>query len=333
MTTDVTYAEHPVYLEAGEEHCFAVYTSPMHKAPRFGVLMAPGSGWMPAMNRNRSSVRLARRFAAAGAAVLRMEYHGVGESSGTIRGYSLRRPYVRDVRAGIRWLRERGFDDLILVGNCYGTRALLASIDDGDPVRAIVLITPPVYNSETQKGPRHQKQARLRLRDAPGRARAGPRIGPTARAREVGAALARWAIHRLRAMSPDARGERLRGEAARAFTASIRRHVARGVPILMIFGDKDGHLERFTRAKQGALGAVLRQGGSQVDVRILSGHVHGFSALKAQTQIVELVGDWVANVINEGLVAAGNGDSRRHEQMESASTSIEVSATTRRGSR
>jgi len=286
--------EEPAFIKIGSEDIFCVLTRPRLSANGIGVVLATGSGWMPATDRNRMGVRLARRLAGRGFHVVRFEYHGVGESSGTMRGYRLRRPFTKQVDGAADVLRSRGVSKITLIGNCYGSRTVLASARGVSELSGVGLITPPIYNSPLQKMTVELEAATANASAAPSPKADGSRAR-TVKQRAVDAAkvTARWLMVRVRSLSRAEREERTNGEAAPAFIDGLSGLLKRKVPILLLMGDADDHYSRYLTACEGRLGTLMRDAGSLIDVRILPGKVHGLSRIDTQGEIIDIVDGWL----------------------------------------
>jgi pimeloyl-ACP methyl ester carboxylesterase len=155
MSAPPVWAEHeePLYLAAGPDWLSGVLTSPSGEVSGMGVLLLAGGVYVLSSNKNRLFVRLARRLAGAGHHVLRIDYRGVGESTGTIGGYALDDPNPLDVRAALDHLTTVGVRRLVAVGSCYGARAAM-HVAAGDPALAgMVLFAPPVGDTGRGEAP------------------------------------------------------------------------------------------------------------------------------------------------------------------------------------
>jgi hypothetical protein len=98
-------------LEEPEEQSPRLAAVVCHPHPRYGGTM-----------HNKVVYRLARGLRAAGAAVLRFNFRGVGASQGE---YGEMAGEIEDARAGLGWLRERYPDvPFALAGFSFGARAI-----------------------------------------------------------------------------------------------------------------------------------------------------------------------------------------------------------------
>ncbi|TMK86005.1 MAG: alpha/beta hydrolase [Actinobacteria bacterium] len=116
--------EHPIFVPRGRESLAAVVTTP-EGACRAGVLLLQGSAGTPRSHRNRLWVRTARSLADRGFAAIRMDYRGVGDSTGTYE-FEMDRPPVADALAVTELVLDAlGLHRVGVVGNCVGTRVAL----------------------------------------------------------------------------------------------------------------------------------------------------------------------------------------------------------------
>jgi pimeloyl-ACP methyl ester carboxylesterase len=136
--------ERPVYFTAGDTPLFGVLTAPTGPPTGTGVLLLAGGIYVLSTNRNRMYVRLARRLAALGHTVLRIDFRGVGESAGVIGDYSIADPNPGDAAAAVRCLLAVGVQRVAIVGSCFGARSALEAAADDPALARLVLFSPPV---------------------------------------------------------------------------------------------------------------------------------------------------------------------------------------------
>jgi dienelactone hydrolase len=112
------------------------------------ALLLWGGGHVSNACQNRIQVRLARRLAAEGFLVARMDYPGCGDSPGPTRPFAAlpeANPVVRSaVTAVARWVLDQGASRLVLVGSCFGARTALAVARRVPEVAGLALINAPV---------------------------------------------------------------------------------------------------------------------------------------------------------------------------------------------
>jgi pimeloyl-ACP methyl ester carboxylesterase len=165
--------EHPVFVPAGEERIAAVITLP-DGVPSQLVLLLAGLGVRS--HGDRVWTRAARSFAAAGIASIRMDYLGIGDSTGqTHDGPSP----VDQAEAVLRTAMDvTGIERIGVVGHCRGVTTALALTGRLDGRTRLICIVPGPY--EVPAGDRAgrdtpPRRARSALRRGAARARAAVR--------------------------------------------------------------------------------------------------------------------------------------------------------------
>src|SRR5688572_5780835 len=100
MSREATTADEILaFIPAEDAQLFGVLTQPTVEPNGLCVIILLGGIFNLSVNRNRLTVRIARRLASQGYHVLRLDQHGVGESSGTVTESRLDKPWVEDVTA------------------------------------------------------------------------------------------------------------------------------------------------------------------------------------------------------------------------------------------
>jgi pimeloyl-ACP methyl ester carboxylesterase len=114
--------EHPVWIE-GATPLFGIFSEPEVPAPHRPVLLILNTGANHHIGTNRMSVLISRRLAQNGAAALRIDLGGVGDSPsvpGRPDKLFGRVDLVADVRQAVDWLARRGYRDITVSGLCAG---------------------------------------------------------------------------------------------------------------------------------------------------------------------------------------------------------------------
>ena len=120
-----TTREYPVWIQVKDHHIAAIVALP-EGDPRAVVLFTTGGGGAPRSQRFRLWTRAARELADRGIASVRMEYEGVGDSTGAGRiGLKWSQLPTDDVIEVARFaMSVTGTTQLGMSGNCAGARAL-----------------------------------------------------------------------------------------------------------------------------------------------------------------------------------------------------------------
>jgi alpha-beta hydrolase superfamily lysophospholipase len=124
--------EQPVHLGIGGVLA-GVLAVPRQRESRSPVVLIPSTGANPRYSTSRGAVVLARWLARQGIVSLRMDGHGIGDSSLATgeRGVPYGRQGDRDVRAGVDFITDRFDGPVIVSGMCSGAyHAFQAALTD-----------------------------------------------------------------------------------------------------------------------------------------------------------------------------------------------------------
>jgi pimeloyl-ACP methyl ester carboxylesterase len=287
--------EIPVFFPAAGNTLFGILTQPLGHPLGTAVIILEGGGNVGSVGRNRIWVRLSRRLSAEGFHTFRFDYHGVGDSTGTVHGFRLDEPFTEDFQGALGWLRGRGIGRFVVIGSCFGSRTALAASSEEGSVQGMVLVSAPVR--DFRMGERMSTRLAAELSTWQYLRRAlRPRVllglgNPQRRrqylklAREKGRA---YALRRDRTSDGEAR-YRL----SQNFLGSVERLVRHRVPTLFVYGESEDFYREFEQAREGRLGYVLEQAGRRAAVVTLPGTIHGYTTVIAQEQVVGLISDWL----------------------------------------
>jgi pimeloyl-ACP methyl ester carboxylesterase len=127
--------EKPIFLNRAPD-LFGVLCKPYGPA-RTAAVVFLNTGLNHHIGTSRMTVTMARRLAGLGFASLRLDVSGVGDSDGPPGGSV--HPTI-DVSAALDGLRDRGYDEFILIGLCSGAKlALQTTLRDARVVGQILL--------------------------------------------------------------------------------------------------------------------------------------------------------------------------------------------------
>jgi uncharacterized protein len=287
--------ERPVFFRAAGEDLFGIITEPTARSNGLGLVFVPG-GVAAAPNRNRLSVRIARRIASLGFHALRFDYHGVGESSGEIESYRLDQPFVEDVLAAVRCLHDHGVQEIALTGTCFGARTALAAADRIPRLRGVALLAPPVHDFEMGTPAIEATPMSDYLRRAFSRGALLDLLDARRRRRYL-----RVARTKMRAVLPSRRalppaGRRTARGVSPRFSEPLAGLAARGTPVLLAYGTEDEFYGPFCDLRP-ELATTLDVPGSRIDERMVPGRIHGFSRLAVQDAVATLLEEWLAGLV------------------------------------
>jgi dienelactone hydrolase len=170
--------ELPVYLPSPSGHLSAVLALPAagEGPPDVGVVLLSGSH-IPRSNKNGMWTRAARDLAALGAATLRMDEDGAGESEGVPDRWPISRISPAIPAAGVRFLVEEvGASRVLISATCYGARLAIAGAAEETAVEGVLFAAAPVMGHGGHRWP--VRQARRVMRKVGLHASGAPSISP-----------------------------------------------------------------------------------------------------------------------------------------------------------
>jgi pimeloyl-ACP methyl ester carboxylesterase len=274
--------EVPLYIPSRGEVLGAVLTLPEEPSGAVGVVLVAGRARDRA-HRNGMWVRTAHQLAEQGLYALRLDYPGVGNSSGPPKVFPLERSPAWAVEDACRFLLEQTpIRRILLVGTCYGSRLLLDAAPLIAEVEAVMFISGPIY-TRTPSWKKRLRVAALRV------------IGlqPAARKR------------RLVADPEDKRPQNLaqqrrEGNEAKerrvspVFARSLRAFLSRG-RIHFLYGDEDFTYREFQHALR-----RLKPSRDRYDLEVVPGIIHTFQSVETQDLTIDRVVSWCARAATEG---------------------------------
>lgn len=133
----------PFFAPYSDGHVAAVVTLPDER-PRGLVVTLTGTGLYQVIG-SKFCARTAARLAEDGLAAVRLDYAGVGDSTGLVSGWRITDvdEVVRQTRAALDAAMDAvGVTHFATAGTCYGSRVALRLLDDPACVGAVCLASP-----------------------------------------------------------------------------------------------------------------------------------------------------------------------------------------------
>jgi alpha/beta superfamily hydrolase len=137
-------AERPVWLD---DRLFAIASEPPTPAHRAVILLNAGA--VGRIGPNRLYVALARRLAARGDLVLRVDLAGIGDTPprrGAVENIVYGDHALDDVEIAVGWARRAGARHVAVVGLCSGAYHALEAACAGQPIDTVVSINPLTFH-------------------------------------------------------------------------------------------------------------------------------------------------------------------------------------------
>jgi alpha-beta hydrolase superfamily lysophospholipase len=290
------------YVRAGDDDLLAIVTEPTAPPRRAGVVIAYGGRFGNTSGRNAVGHRLATELAAAGLHTVRLDYHGVGDSTGSIDEFVLHEPFVEDLAAAVAALRGYPVDTIGALGDCFGARTALATCAAGAGIDALLLVSLPWRDLARSDRKAHIASSELSVGDY---ARKGARPSTLLKLRDAG-------YRRAAARLVSAKSRQLvRRVADRAGDVGVEPWVSRRVldqldtvrsdatPALLLYGrgPAEDYTNDFERIR-GMRGVTwIDEGATSVRARVLDQPIAGFRNVVSQREVVHAAVDWFADVL------------------------------------
>jgi pimeloyl-ACP methyl ester carboxylesterase len=258
--------EFPVFIPHEEEHLGAIATVPDGE-PRAMILLLTGTG-APRSHRFQMWTKAARSLAENGIASLRLDYLGIGDSTGESDEVPLDEDAVGQMLSAVRFgTRAVGTDRVGVVGNCSGalTALYLASVLPN--CEGAICILPRVLEpSSVNKiviGARGSKLARI------------------VRSNRL-----------LRRMANRFRGRK--GKLRSSVGDAFRKTLSHG-SMLFVYSeqDTDAYSAETVEVIDRMVASLPEQARRRFELRVLpNGPLSGFEALEIQQEVIETVVGW-----------------------------------------
>ncbi len=277
--------EFPLFVPYAEEHLAAVLCVPDGQ-PKAVVLLLTGIG-APRSHRFQVWARVARRLAAQGYASVRMDYGGLGDSTGSLEELPLIEAPWHEAREVARFaMRAVGTDRLGIAGNCLGaTVGLRVAAEMPESVATVGLLT-----RLRDPGATYQVLHRTR----------GWRVVSMLRSNRF---VRRVVVRRLKGL----KGRSLPG---------VRDQLSRALGhqnMLFVYSlaDDDVYSREVQTLLDTMLASLPRERRDRFELRILpEGPLARLESLTSQDAVIDTVSNWLAGTLGRAAGSRPNADTR-----------------------
>lgn len=297
VSVDTT--DRPVFFPVSDPKYFGIVSAPATASAKTTavVLLSGTFGGTTTLGRNRFWLKMARSLAQRGHPVMRLDYAGIGDSTGDAVCHELEKPATDELRAAFDLLASQGAEDFIVVGTCYGSRTALVGSAEEPRVRSVHLLVPPIGSgNKGMGGAEHLAEfatAGTLAKKAFSR-RVLRRVLNDGRSRAMARRVVSLKLSALFGRSDaDQRADDDTAYVSEDFHRPLRQLLERNVPLKMLFGEDDFFRTEFESAREGRLGHLLDAHTDHLDIEVLPGIVRGFLTIQVQDQCIESVLRWV----------------------------------------
>jgi pimeloyl-ACP methyl ester carboxylesterase len=284
--------EFPLFVPFGREHLAAVATLP-DEEPTGLVLLATGTG-APRSHRFQLWTTAARRLADQGLATVRMDYLGIGDSTGRVMDRNMGELGQRmdEAVAVARFaMRAMGTERLAVLGNCSGGLVVLGAAARLPTCIGTVCVLPRVLQ------PTGINRMVIGMR--------GSRLASMVRSNAL--------LRRLLGPLKGRKGK------ARSLVRDSMGVVLEHGRLLFVYSkqDTDAYNERSRTQLKRILGALPAESRGRFELRILpDGPLAGFESIQVQRAVIDTVVDWMIGCF--GLTRPDRSELERGMEASSA---------------
>lgn len=277
----------PLAIPIGDAHAFGILIRPEVKGP-LTALVLPGAGNFG--NGGPPLLTLCRRLATSGSAAMRLDYLGLGESTGGITRLRANAPRATDPHAAVEHLRQLGHANIALVGLCYGGRVAVETAQLVPDLAGLALLAPPLA-AKGEMGDSWTFRTLLRRVLRPSRWRNF--LQPEHR-RTYALIIKRFVRSRLR--SPEIPAETRIPDSERPpdpwFVDALEKLATRGVRVLFVAGEVDKCLADLKRPEAQDLYTMLTTPDTGMELAVVPGSVHTFRDQDVVNAVTDIVAEW-----------------------------------------
>ncbi|HKX75525.1 MAG TPA: alpha/beta fold hydrolase [Acidimicrobiia bacterium] len=287
MTRNDLPLEIPIY-RPGPYGPVLTVVAPSGRLAAPGLVVVGGAGTGGSTKADGVFVRVARAGTMLGYDSVRFDWHGVGGSLGEVERFSMVAPFVEDVEAAIGAL-DGDRRPLVMVGFCYGSRAVLEAALSTETVAGVLLVSYPMPKQLSNKQWAARKlpvgkAIRLALRPS------AIRGWFDGRSRRL---YLKWVrLRATRGRPADSSKPHRQSENLVALAGKIRQLISRGVRIRFVYGVGDKQQELFRAAVAGPLSDIFSDPAGLVDMVETPGDLYGWTTVESQERAVEAVVDF-----------------------------------------
>jgi pimeloyl-ACP methyl ester carboxylesterase len=164
VDVELSYEEFPAFIPFGEDRLCAIVCAPSGRDESdVGAVLLTGGNYTRS-HRNRMWVRTARALATKGIPSIRLDYHGIGDSTGTAH-FDLEVPFDADAIQAAHFLqRATGVKSLGLAATCFGGRGAMAAAAQLPDAVSVTIFPVPLVTPKIGTSVRLRSKVKRRLK-------------------------------------------------------------------------------------------------------------------------------------------------------------------------
>lgn len=279
------------WIEAGDETVLGVVTRPTTAPRGTGVVFLNGGHGGSSSGKNRIYTRMAAALADLGFHSVRLEWRGIGDSTGAVDEYVMDEPFVEEALGAAQLLRDEGCGRIAVYGECFGARTAVVAAPQLPDLEAMYLVTLVLRDGALSEQNPQRLLDELPAREFVKRLGKLRHIGDARRRRlyvDVARNKARQVVQKARYRREGHR--ELAPWVGRQVVTGLEHLGARGVPVHLVYGDSYWDPHRYDFEAVAADLAPLRH--DTTTWQVLPEMIAGYRTLPVQDHLVALVAEW-----------------------------------------
>lgn len=286
------------WFEAGDETILGVLTRPDGPARGVGVIFLNGGHGGSSSGKNRIYTRMAADLAERGYHSVRLEWHGIGDSTGAVDEYIMDEPFLDEAYAAADLLRAEGLERIAIFGECFGARTAVVAAEHMPDLCAMYLITLVLRDGAVSDQNPQRLVSELPTSEFFKRLGKLRHLGDPKR-RKLYASIVRNKVrHLVQGARYRSEGTRLAPWVSRQVVDGLEGLGRRGIPVRLVYGTSywDPHKYDFEEVES----ELRPMRHACIDAEIVDEMIAGYRTLHVQDRLVPMVGDWLDGVLTAG---------------------------------
>jgi pimeloyl-ACP methyl ester carboxylesterase len=302
MSDTLTVADEVVrWFEAGDETILSVITRPTVAPRGVGVIFLNGGHGGSSSGKNRIYTRMAADLADRGFHSIRLEWHGIGDSTGAVDEYIMDEPFLDECFAAAQMLRDEGVERIAIYGECFGARTAVVAAERLPDLAAMYLVTLVLRDGAVSDQNPQRMVDTLPTKEYVKRIGKLRHIGDAKRRKLYVKVIRSKARQIMRGARYRREGTKLAPWVSRQVVDGLEGLGARGVPVRLVYGTSYWDPHKFDFEEVADELRPMRY--PCIDSEIVDEMIAGYRTLPIQDRLVPMVGAW----FDETLPGAASG--------------------------
>ncbi|HEX6421076.1 MAG TPA: hypothetical protein VFZ77_21410 [Acidimicrobiales bacterium] len=283
------------WFEAGDETVLSVLTRPTGPARGVGVIFLNGGHFGSSAGKNRIYTRMAADLAERGYHSIRLEWHGIGDSTGAVDEYIMEEPFLDEAFGAARLLRAEGVERIVVYGECFGARTAVVAAEQMPDLAALYLVTLVLRDGAVSDQNPQRLVSELPTSEFVKRLGKLRHLGDPKRRRLYASIVRNKVRHVVQGARYRHEGTRLAPWVSRQVVDGLEGLGRRGIPVRLVYGTSYWDPHKFDFQEVESELRPMRH--PCIEAEIVDEIIAGYRTLHIQDRLVPMVGDWFDAVV------------------------------------